>query len=1052
MSDQVKKSQTGKVKNSNPSGMRRAFHWIAWILVSILVILVIIAAALWGNRYSLVEGQVRKELAKYGIDADLDIEHGNRSEAVIKNLTLRHKGQQFFSARQLNLSYNFDDVRKGKFEKITVSNPKLKLNIDQSGNVTDAWLPDSSGDGSPDLLPKYGLIIKDGEVDWTAPWGEGVAVVDADVKSAAIWQAEIKIIEAALDNGTIAAMMDVDAVFDRTSENEIKIRGRFNTPTIRVQGSRSGAADAEFDIVVSSPEIPGNTNVTGNIKTSVAALVLPAFSAERIEGDFDISTGYDTVNSTLINFESDWDLNGKGMALNDSGLRSNLIQKTMSYNALSKTPIALHFADYFAIIADQFLQNFSFDGAGKYSHDLQGYQVELNDGVQLSSDKQSLLLRPSGDEGPQIDYQSGNNLLTARMDIDWLNERTLHFDDLFLQGLSENGLSLSGVDQVTTRIRSDKTWHTKADGQAIRLGKFDYDLIYNRNGESGQLNLKGAVDYDGLLPGGYAKDLQASGGIRMDLKGDNFSLAYLPREQVTLSAFTSDTGWLAENVVMTVSGADRVLRKRGKTRPLLVDLQNVTTSLTSPERDRHLDVQLDEIRLRTDLEQATKQWQMDILGTEITSEDFPAPGTHILANTNTVTVWQYPDKGLEFEIASPETSVETDNAKIENLSIDLKGSPDDFTAEYTAGTVEFKGGAVPVLPMSGTARLKSGELVGEAVANMPFSENTPIYIEYTSQDGLGAAHISIPKISFSPSGLQPQYLIPALRGKLAEVTGEASADFNFNFGGGGPITSTGTTRLINLDVGTLVGPITGVNTELTFKSMFPLETNGLQTATLAGFDPGFPLLNGDISFELVPEGVRIHKALWPVTEELGGGRIDITPMLWRFGNVENNAVVNIDNVSLGTLVAGIGNENISATGQISGVLPVSINGVDVEVNGGVATVKDGGVIRVKLPGSGAEETDPNNLKSEYWTKALENFEYKELEAKIDGPLDGEMSVRMAFEGQNENVIAGAVLAYNIVIEGELANIVRDTKGSFDANAYVKALVTDEGETSNSGQE
>lgn len=172
--------------------------------------------------------------------------------------------------------------------------------------------------------------------------------------------------------------------------------------------------------------------------------------------------------------------------------------------------------------------------------------------------------------------------------------------------------------------------------------------------------------------------------------------------------------------------------------------------------------------------------------------------------------------------------------------------------------------------MEGTARLQNGVLTGEAVAPMPRTVNTPINIEYGSEEGVGSAHISIPKVVFTPRGLQPQYLIPTLRGKLAEVSGEASAEFDFSFGDGAPVRSYGTTTLKNMDIGTLVGPA---------------------------------------------------------------------------------------------------------------------------------------------------------------SKALENFEYKELEALIDGPLDREMTLRMLFGGKNPGLLAGTAFEFDVTVTGELANIARDFSGA-----------------------
>ena len=44
---------------------------------------------------------------------------------------------------------------------------------------------------------------------------------------------------------------------------------------------------------------------------------------------------------------------------------------------------------------------------------------------------------------------------------------------------------------------------------------------------------------------------------------------------------------------------------------------------------------------------------------------------------------------------------------------------------------------------------------------------------------------------------------------------------------------------------------------------------------------------------------------------------------------------------------------------------------------------------------------------------------------MDGPLDGLINIRVVFEGYNPNVMDGAYLRYNLNIEGEILNIIRN---------------------------
>ena len=242
-----------------------------------------------------------------------------------------------------------------------------------------------------------------------------------------------------------------------------------------------------------------------------------------------------------------------------------------------------------------------------------------------------------------------------------------------------------------------------------------------------------------------------------------------------------------------------------------------------------------------------------------------------------------------------------------------------------------------------------------------------------------------------------------------------------------------------MDVGTLVGPFTGVNSDLSFSSMFPLKSQGVQTATVKGFDPGFPLQDGLIKFEIVENGVRIDEAVWPVSNIDGPpGKIYVSPLDWHFGDVKNRAVIHIENIGLGTMLEGVGKDKLSATGQVYGELPAVIDGVNVRIDKGVVGVKDGGIIRFKSAGTDAAAAANENAG--YAFQALENFQYKQLEALIDGPIDGDMTLKVVFEGYNPDVMNGQQFQFNNVFKGELLNIARNMSGAFSNEENLKRIM------------
>ena len=67
---------------------------------------------------------------------------------------------------------------------------------------------------------------------------------------------------------------------------------------------------------------------------------------------------------------------------------------------------------------------------------------------------------------------------------------------------------------------------------------------------------------------------------------------------------------------------------------------------------------------------------------------------------------------------------------------------------------------------------------------------------------------------------------------------------------------------------------------------------------------------------------------------------------------------------------------------------------------------------------------------------MREFQYRELSAAIDGPLDGSLAVGLVFDGSNAKVLNGQPFRFDIKLRGELFNIAR----SFNSNAQIKTQI------------
>jgi translocation and assembly module TamB len=255
-------------------------------------------------------------------------------------------------------------------------------------------------------------------------------------------------------------------------------------------------------------------------------------------------------------------------------------------------------------------------------------------------------------------------------------------------------------------------------------------------------------------------------------------------------------------------------------------------------------------------------------------------------------------------------------------------------------------------------------------------------------------------------------------------------DFHVLFGGGSAPSGTGTVEIINMSLGTAPGPVTGLSGTLGLTSLFPVVTAADQTLFIQTFNPGFPLEDGALTYALVPEGVAISRAMFP----LGEGQVSFDPFTWNYGAPENRVTLRVGGVEVGDFLKGVGDGRLSISGSLEGTIPVVVRGIDVLVEQGRLEVKNGGVIRYE----GKEVSDA--IPNEYAAKAIEalkNFNYDALFVEINGPLDGEIKLGLEFTGSNPDVFYDIPFQFDVTVEGELFNIAR----SLNPNGLQQRVVT-----------
>ncbi len=1012
-------------REKRPKTRRSLWVWLLWGLLFLLLAVFLLGLWVWIQRFSLVETQLRDRLAAEGIESELSITELSKTEMKAANITLGDQGREFLKVEEIHIAYDWRELLDGKIKSFWIKNPVLDITVDRKGKPDLSFLTNGGGSGGQQVFPEDGVIIENALAHVSTPYGQIATNLDGQIMSERQYNLALNILPSSVLYGDVSADFEGPVKITQNGKSPEFELGLLATKwaykelsgqNLRLEG-KGEATPSDVGIVVS-----------GAYKAEFDRFMGKAVGSEKGVLTWDGDLTIPRQDEGVLLADGNWALNVDHVAMPEAAKRQKLARRLMLFDSLEKAPITSDFAVPLANVVADLLSGGMVSGSGSVQKHKDTTHIYLDTPLVWENAKNAMRAKARQDLA-FYDYQRAGDSLALNFDAVVKSSLPMNISNAYLEFRSTNGRNIKGANAFTGDVVIPQTWSGRtASGKALRLrpmtAKIDYNNTQN-NAEKRYLNLTGKINYDGDIPGGYVTGLVTSGQVKLDL-GDQTKVYFSPSGggEITMKRYEIEAPWVAENVSLRLADQQYkplYIRALGGGQ-LSTAVHDLETDLISTDGLKALHLTYDTADISAKISNTLQTWNIEGYNVLMTSDTVPSLGTVMKAETSNLTVNLKPDSAPEFTVTTPEADVETQIVQGEGLAVKVKGTPEHFKVDYADGFVKFKATDLPPVRMTGSVIFKDNIWQGKAVSFMEMArgmgKDTPIDVTYSLEDGRGSADVSIPEIFFRPSGMQPQMFIPALSGKVAEVVGRADVNIHLEFAEGEPMKSSGTAKLIDMNMGTLPGPLTGVNAELKFSSFFPLVSEGLQTVTIKSFDPGFPLPDGEMTFEAVPDGLKIHSARWP----LGSGFVSLDPTDWIYTAEENRMQLRIEDVSLSEFLGDVTGENFSATGSVSGLMPVVISGISVLVENGRLEVKDGGIIKFQSPQTNAA-AEKNEIAG-YAFDALKEFHYKELEVIMNGPLDGSLIIRLLFEGANPDVLGGAVFRFNVKLEGELLNIAR----------------------------
>lgn len=312
----------------------------------------------------------------------------------------------------------------------------------------------------------------------------------------------------------------------------------------------------------------------------------------------------------------------------------------------------------------------------------------------------------------------------------------------------------------------------------------------------------------------------------------------------------------------------------------------------------------------------------------------------------------------------------------------------------TATTARFN----PLTSDDVTLRLADGRIATQATLKLPRPagavEIARVAVTHDLAAGVGEARMTVSGIGFSLNGLQPSDITPLTFGVVADVAGRIDGTGTIRWTPEG-VTSSGDFGTGGVDLAAAFGPVRGLATRLHFTDLLAMQTAPGQVATTTEINPGVPVGNGTVRFQLLDaKRIQVESATWP----FAGGALTLDPTLLDFNeHVERHMRFRVAGANAAQFLNEMAFDNLDATGMFDGELPMIFDARGGRIEGGVLQARSGGSVAY------VGEVSQRDLG--FWGnmafQALKSLDYRHLVIDMNGPLAGEMITQIRFDGVSQ---------------------------------------------------
>jgi hypothetical protein len=291
-------------------------------------------------------------------------------------------------------------------------------------------------------------------------------------------------------------------------------------------------------------------------------------------------------------------------------------------------------------------------------------------------------------------------------------------------------------------------------------------------------------------------------------------------------------------------------------------------------------------------------------------------------------------------------------------------------------------------------RVTAARLTGQAMIGLVDGQSplAVVHGDYAFGAGTGTARLDS-TLAFSKD-LQPLQISELARGFVANVDGKVVSHADLTLGPDG-WRGTATVRIKALSLATAaLGPVTGIEGSLYFDDLPRVHTAPSQELRIASINPGVLVEGGVARVQIIDAGaIAIEDMRWP----FAGGRLILQPVVFQAGAAQRRYVLAVEDLDAGQFLQRFDLNNLNATGQFDGVLPLVFAGTTGRIVGGRLTAQPAGGM-IQYVGEVGQASMGAGARLAF--DALRSMRYHALTLALDGDLDGELVTAINFAGTN----------------------------------------------------